>query len=78
VWVEVESELVHPEWEEMTAKLLAQESQRHRVAVLISCYNEAATIAQVIAGFRTALPNAAIYVYDNNSTDATLEVARGR
>lgn len=41
------------------------------VAVLIPCYNEAATIADVIAGFRAALPKADIYVYDNNSTDGT-------
>ncbi len=41
------------------------------VAVLIPCYNEAATIAEVIAGFRAALPRADIYVYDNNSTDGT-------
>ena len=41
------------------------------VAVLIPCYNEAATIAGVIEGFRAALPAADIYVYDNNSTDGT-------
>lgn len=41
------------------------------VAVLIPCYNEAATIGDVIAGFRSALPRAEIYVYDNNSTDGT-------
>jgi glycosyltransferase involved in cell wall biosynthesis len=48
-----------------------------RVAVLVPCYNEAAAIATVIADFRAALPQAAIYVYDNNSTDNTVEVARG-
>ena len=42
-----------------------------RLAVLIPCYNEAATIAGVVAGFRTALPDAMIYVYDNNSRDET-------
>ncbi|MBB4066372.1 glycosyltransferase [Gellertiella hungarica] len=41
------------------------------VAVLIPCYNEAATITGVIEGFRAALPDADIYVYDNNSTDGT-------
>ena len=46
-----------------------------RVAVLIPCYNEAATIASVVADFRAALPSAKIYVYDNNSTDATKELA---
>jgi glycosyltransferase involved in cell wall biosynthesis len=41
------------------------------VAVLIPCYNEAATIAKVVGDFARALPDALIYVYDNNSTDAT-------
>lgn len=47
-----------------------------RIAVLLPCYNEEAAIAQTIAGFRAALPMAAIYVYDNNSRDRTVEVAR--
>lgn len=47
-----------------------------RVAVLLPCYNEAAAIAQTVADFRAALPEATIYVYDNNSTDATVEVAK--
>ena len=47
-----------------------------RVAVLLPCYNEAAAIAQTIAGFRAALPGATIYVYDNNSRDDTVRVAR--
>lgn len=42
-----------------------------RVAVLIPCYNEAASIATVVQDFRRALPDAEIYVYDNNSTDDT-------
>lgn len=45
------------------------------VAVLIPCYNEAQTIAQVVRGFRAALPEAVIYVYDNNSTDDTVRLA---
>lgn len=45
------------------------------VAVLIPCYNEAATIAKVVGDFRTALPEATIYVYDNASTDDTAAVA---
>jgi glycosyltransferase involved in cell wall biosynthesis len=45
------------------------------IAVLLPCYNEEAAIAQTIAGFRAALPHAAIYVYDNNSRDRTREVA---
>jgi glycosyltransferase involved in cell wall biosynthesis len=47
-----------------------------RIAVLIPCYNEAAAIAQVISGFRTALPQARILVFDNNSTDDTAAVAK--
>ncbi len=47
-----------------------------RIAVLLPCYNEEAAIAQTIAGFRDALPGATIYVYDNNSRDRTVEVAR--
>lgn len=43
--------------------------------MLLPCYNEEAAIAQTVAGFRAALPNAAIYVYDNNSRDRTVEVA---
>ncbi|MFD1744651.1 glycosyltransferase [Rhizobium helianthi] len=42
-----------------------------RIAVLLPCYNEAATIAAVVRGFRAALPQARIFVYDNNSTDGT-------
>ena len=46
------------------------------IAVLLPCYNEDAAIAQTIAGFRASLPGAAIYVYDNNSSDRTCDVAR--
>ncbi len=42
-----------------------------RVAVLLPCYNEAATIESVVTGFQAAVPGAEIYVYDNNSTDGT-------
>jgi len=41
------------------------------IAVLLPCYNEAATIGDVVAGFRAAIPSARIYVYDNNSKDQT-------
>lgn len=44
--------------------------------MLLPCYNEEAAIAQTIAGFRAALPDASIYVYDNNSRDRTVEIAR--
>jgi hypothetical protein len=50
-------------------------SRSASLAVLIPCYNEAAAIAGVIAGFRAALPDAAIFVYDNNSTDGTAAAA---
>ncbi len=43
----------------------------YRIAVLLPCYNEAAAIGQTVAGFRAALPDATIYVYDNNSRDDT-------
>ena len=46
------------------------------IAVLIPCYNEAKTIAKVVRDYRSALPEADIYVYDNNSTDHTDDIAR--
>lgn len=48
----------------------------HRVAVLVPCFNEQAAIPAVVRAFRAALPDAAIYVYDNNSSDGTAAVAR--
>lgn len=47
-----------------------------KIAVLIPCYNEAKTIEKVVEDFRHALPGATIYVYDNNSTDGTGELAK--
>jgi glycosyltransferase involved in cell wall biosynthesis len=55
---------------------MADRLSRHRVAVILPCYNEEAAIAEVVAEFRTALPQAVIYVYDNNSKDRTAEAAR--
>src|ERR1700741_4009094 len=46
-------------------------NEKLSIAVLLPCYNEAATIDDVVRGFRQALPDAGIYVYDNNSTDGT-------
>ncbi len=46
------------------------------IAVLIPCYNESKTIEKVVTDFKTALPDAVIYVYDNNSTDGTDEIAK--
>ena len=47
-----------------------------RIAVLVPCFNEEAAVATVVADFRKALPSAIIYVYDNNSSDRTVAVAR--
>lgn len=47
-----------------------------RVAVIVPCYNEAITIARVVADFRAALPQAQVYVFDNNSSDGTADIAR--
>lgn len=49
---------------------------RYRIAVLVPCYNEALTIAELVAEFRATLPGARIYVFDNNSSDDTARVAR--
>jgi len=49
---------------------------RYEVAVLVPCYNEERAIAQVVADFCAALPGATVYVYDNNSTDGTVEAAQ--
>jgi glycosyltransferase involved in cell wall biosynthesis len=51
-------------------------SDAHSIAVLIPCFNEETTIATVVADFREALPAAAIFVYDNKSTDMTASIAR--
>lgn len=47
-----------------------------KIAVLIPCYNESQTIAKVISDYKEALPQATIYVYDNNSSDGTAEIAK--
>ncbi len=47
-----------------------------KIAVLIPCYNEAKTIKKVVQDFKQALPEATIYVYDNNSSDNTAEIAQ--
>ena len=47
-----------------------------KIAVLIPCYNEAKTIEKVVTDFKQVLPEAVIYVYDNNSADGTDEIAR--
>ena len=47
-----------------------------KIAVLIPCYNEEKTVEKVVTDFKRELPEATIYVYDNNSTDKTAEIAR--
>ena len=47
-----------------------------KIAVLIPCYNESKTVAKVVKDYKKALPEATIYVYDNNSSDHTDEIAR--
>jgi glycosyltransferase involved in cell wall biosynthesis len=50
-------------------------TQQVRIAVLLPCYNEQAAIGATVEGFRRALPEATVYVYDNNSRDRTKEIA---
>ena len=61
---------------EMIGSRRAADPAEARIAVTLPCYNEASTIASVIADFRDALPGAVIYVFDNNSTDGTADIAR--
>jgi glycosyltransferase involved in cell wall biosynthesis len=60
------------------AELLPQAAfvKNRSIAVLLPCFNEAATVSAVVESFRRSLPGATIYVYDNNSTDGTAEAAR--
>ena len=46
-----------------------------KIAVLIPCYNESITIKKVVEDYKKALPEATIYVYDNNSSDDTAQIA---
>src|SRR3989440_2109885 len=65
---------------ETTELMSAQPGNGHyrtgTVAILIPCYNEEQTVAEVVSAFREQLPYASIYVFDNNSTDRTAEIAR--
>lgn len=47
-----------------------------KLAVLIPCYNEEKTISKVVTDFKETLPEAVIYVYDNNSTDSSVKLAK--
>ena len=59
-----------------TLRPAGERMENKKIAVLIPCYNESQTIAKVIADFNQVLPEAEIYVYDNNSTDGTDKIAR--
>ena len=66
---------MNPMSNELRQRIEAIAPAQPRIAVTIPCYNEAVTIAQVVRDFRAALPGADIYVYDNNSTDNTAQIA---
>src|SRR6201985_3249099 len=51
-------------------------SSSMRISVLVPCFNEEAAVATVVADFRKALPTSQVFVYDNNSSDRTVAVAR--
>ena len=59
----------------MDQKIDTPRAQSGTVAVLIPCYNEAVTIGKVVDDFRRVLPEATVYVYDNNSSDGTASIA---
>ena len=52
------------------------EKGNKKIAVLVPCYNEAKTVEKVVKDYKKALPNADVYVYDNNSTDGTDKIAK--
>jgi glycosyltransferase involved in cell wall biosynthesis len=58
-----------------TAKSETKIGSHHRIAILVPCYNEEAAIGKVVSDFKTAVRAADIYVYDNNSSDRTVDVA---
>ena len=60
----------------MNTERTSSYTERYDVAILVPCYNEERTIARVVEDFRLALPSAAIFVYDNNSSDRTIQAAK--
>ena len=60
----------------VTNKTMESNVNSSDIAVIIPCRNEAPTIAKVVDDFHRELPEATIYVYDNNSTDSTVQIAR--
>ena len=57
-------------------KYIVFREKMEKIAVLIPCYNESRTIEKVIKDWKKNMPEAVIYVYDNNSTDNTAEIAK--
>src|SRR3974390_2369799 len=57
-------------------RLTRSAADSHDIAVLVPCYNEERAISKVVADFRAALPNASVYIYDNNSRDNTVAAAQ--
>ena len=66
--------VVHGYWPTSIVTTMFENNQPS-VAVLLPCFNEEVTIGKVVRDFKAALPGAAVYVYDNNSTDRTAEIA---
>lgn len=71
-----QKEGIEPSPGEQTRPSVQADFARQRIAILVPCYNEEAAVARVIAAFRDAVPGSVVYVYDNNSTDRTAEIAR--
>jgi glycosyltransferase involved in cell wall biosynthesis len=73
----MKNELQHSRYDAFSdPNVQAADKALPRIAVLIPCYNEAVSIGKVVADFRDALPRAEIFVYDNNSQDETIAIAR--
>lgn len=60
----------------VTVNTAAATLERQRIAILLPCYNEALTVAAIVRDFNACLPGAPVYVFDNNSTDDTVAIAR--
>lgn len=66
--------VVHGYWPTSIVTTMFENNQPS-IAVLLPCFNEEVTIGKVVRDFKAALPDATVYVYDNNSTDRTAEIA---
>lgn len=65
-----------PERGEGPRRVAVEPRTDHQIAIIVPCFDEEVAIGQVVEDLRTAMPSATVYVYDNNSTDRTVEVAR--